>query len=238
MRNCLWLCHLVTDFSWRRDQWECTSWEGLHLCCRHPGRLVVPRLFSCRASQPINGTCHITWLTKQLQSRKFTVIIRYLINNVNTMIILNIFRFIKIIQKIQPSGFNFHLAELWNRGRSGYVLLVSCFTCNSDLRIAICCMTPLITITTVPTGRFGILSQRSAGRKTWPVFEDISDVEGCILFCWWHRVPMQGREEQRHQVSHVAWRECDQSLNKHISTFHSVWKRPVNLTILNHFLIW
>ena len=77
-------------------------------------------------------------------------------------------RFVKIIQKIKPSRFNLNLVELWNRGECGQfpcwpIIIV-------DLRTVICCTMPLITTTTVRTGKSGTLSQRSAGWKLFYYF--------------------------------------------------------------------
>ena len=72
-------------------------------------------------------------------------------------------RIVDIVQKIKPTRFNLHLVELWNRGKCWqfprYPIMIV------DLRTVICCTTPLITITTVRTGKSGTRSQRSAGWK-------------------------------------------------------------------------
>ena len=85
----------------------------------------------------------------------------WILSDINYFNMSLLIRFVKIIQKIKPSRFNLNLVELWNRGECGHfpcwpIIIV-------DLRTVICCTMPLITTTTVRTGKSGTLSQRSAG---------------------------------------------------------------------------
>ena len=123
--------------------------EGLS-CCTH----TIIIMMSTNISSP----------SEQNKSEKNKIYI-WILSDINYFNMSLLIRFVEIIQKIKPSRFNLNLVELWNRGECGQfpcwpIIIV-------DLRTVICCTMPLITTTTVRTGKSGTLSQRSAGWKSF-----------------------------------------------------------------------